>query len=47
MFKTLKSSFQMERGGSELSRSFLRWGGGIVIAALEFQAIYTLLVVWE
>jgi hypothetical protein len=47
MFKTLKSSFQMERGGSELIRSLLRWGGGVVVAVLEFQAIYTLLAVWE
>jgi hypothetical protein len=47
MSKTLKSSFQMERGGAELGRSLLRWGGGVVVAALEFQAIYTLLAVWE
>jgi hypothetical protein len=47
MFKTLKSSFQRERGGAELGRSLLRWGGGVVVAALEFQAIYSLLLVWE
>jgi hypothetical protein len=48
MFKTLKSSFQMEGAGPEFSRGFLlRWGGAVVIAALELQAIYTLLLVWE
>jgi hypothetical protein len=48
MFKTLKNSFQMEIPGSKLDLRFLlRWGGGVVVAALEFQAIYTLLSVWE
>jgi len=48
MFKTLKNSFQMESAGSKLDLGFLlRWGGGVVVAALEFQAIYTLLSIWE
>lgn len=48
MFKTLKNSFQMESAGSKLDLGFLlRWGGGVVVAALEFQAIYSLLLVWE
>ena len=48
MFKTLKNSFQMENPRPKLGLGFLlRWGGGVVVAALEFQAIYTLLSVWE
>jgi len=48
MFKTLKNSFQMVSAGPKLDLGFLlRWGGGVVVAALEFQAIYTLLSVWE
>ncbi|HXA64850.1 MAG TPA: hypothetical protein VNV82_06845 [Bryobacteraceae bacterium] len=36
MFKTLKNSFQMESAGSKLDLGFLlRWGGGVVVAALE------------
>jgi len=34
--------------GPELGLSFLlRWGGAVMIAALEFQGICTLLSVWE
>jgi hypothetical protein len=48
MFTTLTSSFQTEYFGQGFGRSLLlRWGGGVVVAALEFQAIYTLLAVWE
>ncbi|HEX4595016.1 MAG TPA: hypothetical protein VH157_12110 [Bryobacteraceae bacterium] len=47
MLKTFKNSFQMKDARQELGHSLLRWGGGVVIAALEFQAIYTLLAVWE
>ena len=48
MFKTLKSSFQMKSAGPQMGLGFLlRLGGAVVIAALEFQAIYTLLSIWE
>ena len=48
MFKTLRSSFHIEGAGPEFGRSLLlRWGGGVIIAAVEFLAIYTVLLVWE
>lgn len=47
MFHTPKDSFQMEDAKQGLVPSLLRWGGGVVIAALEFQAIYSLIGVWE
>ena len=47
MFKTLKSSFQTDSTRPDLARGFLRWVGGAVIAALGFQAIYSLVWVLE
>jgi hypothetical protein len=48
MLETLKSSFPMDRIAPEFGPGFLlRWGGAVMIAALEFQGICTLLSVWE
>jgi hypothetical protein len=42
MFRTFKEPSKLFR----LSW-LVRWAGGIAIAALEFQAIYSILLEWE
>ena len=45
MFTTSKELFFTDRTGLWASRNFLiHWGAGFVIAALEFQAICTLIL---
>jgi hypothetical protein len=45
MFKTSKELFFTDRTGLRAARNFLvRWGAGCIIAAVEFQAICTLIL---
>jgi hypothetical protein len=45
MFETSKESFFIDRTSPQAARNFLiRWGAGCIIAALEFQAICTLIL---
>jgi hypothetical protein len=47
MFATLKW-FPKESGIQRIAKVLFRWGTGVVIAALGFQAIYGLLLTeWE
>jgi hypothetical protein len=47
MFATLKL-FPKESTMQRIIKVLFRWGAGVVIAALGFQAIYTLLLTeWE
>jgi hypothetical protein len=45
MFETSKESFFIDRTRPQAPRNFpIRWGAGCIIAALEFQAICTLIL---
>ena len=44
MFKTLDDLLSMDHTNQHVRRGlFIRWAGGIVIAAVQFQALYTAL----
>jgi hypothetical protein len=48
MFETSKELLFIDRTRLQVGRNFLiRWGAGVVIAALEFQAICTLILELE
>lgn len=45
MFKTLDEMPPMERSTREMAwKALIRWAGGLVIAMLQFEAIYTALL---
>ena len=47
MFKTSKELFVTNPTVGTMLATLVRWGAGIVIAAIEFQMIYTALLEWD